>query len=80
MPGSPDQAAELQALSVRAAVYATRARSESIRRAYRSAWSVFGTWCAAIQTAHRLGMVLESIFPIPRGSGTPEGVSRPGRP
>ncbi|WP_043839260.1 hypothetical protein [Muricoccus aerilatus] len=32
--GSPDQAAELQALSARAAVYATRARGEGTRRAF----------------------------------------------
>ncbi|WP_255531661.1 hypothetical protein [Roseomonas sp. KE2513] len=35
------RATELQALSARAAVYATRARGEGTRRAYRSAWSAF---------------------------------------
>lgn len=39
--GHLDQAAELQALSARTAVYATRARSEGTRRAYSSVWTAF---------------------------------------
>ena len=37
VPGSPEQAATLQALAARAAVYATRARGDGTRRTYRSA-------------------------------------------
>lgn len=48
VPGTPDQAAALQALAARAAVYATRARGEGTRRAYRSAWRGFETWCASL--------------------------------
>ncbi|WP_043838047.1 hypothetical protein [Muricoccus aerilatus] len=43
MPGTAEQA-----LSARAAVYATRARGEGTRRAYRSAWSAFEAWCASL--------------------------------
>ena len=46
--GSPNQAVELQALSARAAVYATRARGEGTRRAYRSAWGAFEAWCTSL--------------------------------
>ena len=35
-------------LSQRAAVYATRARGDGTRRAYRTAWSGFSRWCASI--------------------------------
>jgi hypothetical protein len=37
VPDSADRAAELEELSRRAAVYATRARGDGTRRAYRSA-------------------------------------------
>ena len=46
--GDPEHAAELQSLSARAAVYATRARGEGTRRAYRSAWSAFEAWCTSL--------------------------------
>jgi integrase len=47
LPLPPDAApAEaLHALSGRAAVYATRARGEGTRRAYRSAWRAYAAWC-----------------------------------
>ena len=48
VPGPPEQAAALQALSARAAVYATRARGDGTRRAYRSAWQGFARWCAGL--------------------------------
>ena len=44
VPGSPEQAATLQALAARAAVYATRARGDGTRRTYRSAWRAYETW------------------------------------
>jgi hypothetical protein len=37
VPGTPEQAATLQALVARAAVYATRARGDGTRRTYRFA-------------------------------------------
>lgn len=48
VPGTPEQAAELQALSARAAVYATRARGDGTRRTYRSAWHKYEAWCASL--------------------------------
>ena len=39
---------ELGDLSRRAAVYATRAKGEGTRRAYRSAWRQYETWCASL--------------------------------
>ena len=48
VPGGAARAAELQALSARAAVYATRARGEGTRRAYRSAWGAFEAWYTAL--------------------------------
>ena len=48
VPGGAARVEELQALSARAAVYATRARGEGTRRAYRSAWSAFEAWCTAL--------------------------------
>jgi len=42
------RAAEIEELSRRAAVYATRARGEGTRRAYRSAWRQFEAWCAGL--------------------------------
>ena len=41
VPGTSEQAAKLQALSARAAVYATRARGDGTRRTYRSAWRAY---------------------------------------
>jgi len=51
IPGGAARAAELQALSARAAVYATRARGEGTRRAYRSAWKTYEAWCEALGRA-----------------------------
>jgi len=48
VPGAAGRGAELEALSVRAALYATRARGEGTRRVYRSAWRGFETWCRAL--------------------------------
>ncbi|MCB4825346.1 tyrosine-type recombinase/integrase [Roseicella aerolata] len=48
VPGAADQAEELQALAARAAVYATRARGEGTRRAYRSAWRAYESWCRGL--------------------------------
>jgi site-specific recombinase XerD len=45
VPDSAGRAAELEELSHRAAVYATRARGEGTRRAYRSAWHQYEAWC-----------------------------------
>jgi hypothetical protein len=48
VPGGGARAAELQALAARAAVYATRARGEGTRRAYRSAWRAYAAWCRGL--------------------------------
>src|SRR6478752_3591515 len=40
VPDGAAHAAELEELSRRAAVYATRARGDGTRRAYRSAWQI----------------------------------------
>jgi len=48
VPGGAGRAAEIQALAAQAAVYATRARGEGTRRAYRSAWRAYGAWCQAL--------------------------------
>lgn len=48
VPDGAARAAELEELSRRAAIYATRARGEGTRRAYRSAWQQFATWCASL--------------------------------
>lgn len=42
------QAEGLAELSARAAVYATRAKGEGTRRAYRTAWQGFVQWCASL--------------------------------
>ena len=42
------RAAELEELSRRAAVYATRARGDGTRRAYRAAWRQYETWCYSL--------------------------------
>lgn len=41
-------AEQLQDLSRKAAVYATRARGDGTRRAYRSAWRQFQAWCESL--------------------------------
>ena len=48
VPGGACRATELQALSSRAAVYATRARGDGTLRAYRSAWSGYEAWCHSL--------------------------------
>src|ERR1700710_224947 len=39
---------DLEALTARAAVYATRAHGTGTRRAYRSAWRGFAAWCRSL--------------------------------
>jgi site-specific recombinase XerD len=48
VPDGAARAAEIEELSHRAAVYATRARGDGTRRAYRSAWRSFETWCQSL--------------------------------
>jgi len=48
VPGAAARAAELEALSARAAVYATRARGPGTLRAYRSAWAGYEAWCRSL--------------------------------
>ncbi len=48
VPDGAGRAAEIEELSRRAALYATRARGDGTRRAYRSAWRSFETWCASL--------------------------------
>jgi len=48
VPGSTRRIAELEALSARAAVYATRARGPGTLRAYRSAWHGYEAWCRSL--------------------------------
>jgi site-specific recombinase XerD len=48
VPDGAGRAAELEELSRRAAVYATRARGDGTRRAYRSAWRQYEAWCASL--------------------------------
>ena len=48
VPDGAARAAELEELSRRAAVYATRARGDGTRRAYRSAWRQFEAWCRSL--------------------------------
>jgi site-specific recombinase XerD len=45
VPAGADRAAEIEELSRRAAVYATRARGDGTRRAYRAAWRQYEAWC-----------------------------------
>jgi len=45
LPDGAARAAELAELSRRAALYATRARGNGTRRAYRTAWRQYETWC-----------------------------------
>jgi site-specific recombinase XerD len=44
-PNGAGRAAETEDLSRRAALYATRAKGDGTRRAYRSAWRSFESWC-----------------------------------
>ncbi len=48
VPDGAHRAAELEELSRRASVYATRARGDGTRRAYRSAWRQYADWCVAL--------------------------------
>jgi hypothetical protein len=48
VPGDAPPAAQLHALSGRAAVYATRAQGEGTRHAYRSAWRAYAAWCSSL--------------------------------
>ena len=48
VPDGANRGAELEELSRRAAVYATRARGDGTRRAYRSAWRSFEAWCHSL--------------------------------
>jgi integrase len=48
VPDGAARAAELEDLSARAAVYATRARGDGTRRAYRAAWGAFTAWCESL--------------------------------
>ncbi len=45
---APERAAAVAALAGRAATYATRARADNTRTAYRSAWRQYERWCAAL--------------------------------
>ncbi|HME27905.1 MAG TPA: site-specific integrase [Acetobacteraceae bacterium] len=48
VPDGAGRAAELEELSRRAAVYATRARGDGTRRAYRSGWRQYEAWCHSL--------------------------------
>jgi site-specific recombinase XerD len=48
VPDGAAHATELEELSRRAAVYATRARGDGTRRAYRSAWRQYEAWCNSL--------------------------------
>ena len=48
VPNGAARAAEIEELSRRAAVYATRARGDGTRRAYRAAWRQFDAWCRTL--------------------------------
>src|SRR5689334_18374464 len=48
LPDGAARAAELAELSRRAALYATRARGDGTRRAYRTAWRQYETWCRSL--------------------------------
>ncbi|MCK8788052.1 tyrosine-type recombinase/integrase [Roseomonas sp. NAR14] len=71
VPGTPAQAAELQALAARAAVYATRARGDGTRRAYRSAWAAYEAWCRSLGRAPLAGdpdtLALYAVHAADRG-------------
>jgi site-specific recombinase XerD len=48
LPAGADYGPELEDLARRAAIYATRARGEGTKRAYRSAWAQYAAWCATL--------------------------------
>jgi hypothetical protein len=48
VPGGTSRAGEIEDLARRAAIYATRARGEGTRRAYRAAWTGFCQWCQSL--------------------------------
>src|SRR5271165_2492137 len=48
VPEGAARATELEELSRRAAVQATRARGDGTRRAYRSAWRQYEAWCQSL--------------------------------
>jgi hypothetical protein len=48
LPAGAASGPELDELSRRAALYATRARGDGTRRAYRSAWARYVTWCTTL--------------------------------
>jgi integrase len=48
VPAAADRVTALEDLAARAAIYATRARGDGTRRAYRAAWAGFCQWCARI--------------------------------
>ncbi len=48
VPNASERGAELQLLSDRAALYASRARGEGTRRVYRSAWRGYAAWCRSL--------------------------------
>src|SRR6185312_7769407 len=48
VPHGAGRAAALEELSARASRYATRARGDGTRRAYRSAWQRFAIWCHSL--------------------------------
>ena len=48
LPAGAASGPELDELSRRAALYATRARGDGTRRAYRSAWAQYATWCGSL--------------------------------
>jgi site-specific recombinase XerD len=48
VPDGAARAAEIEELSRRAAMYATRARGDGTRRAYRSAWRQYEAWCVSL--------------------------------
>jgi site-specific recombinase XerD len=51
VPDGAEHAAEIEELSRRAALYATRARGDGTRRAYRSAWRQYDAWCQSLGRA-----------------------------
>src|SRR5262245_43095446 len=48
LPDGAARAVELAELSRRAALYATRARGDGTRRAYRAAWRQYEAWCLSL--------------------------------
>lgn len=48
VPDGASRAPEIEELSRRAALYATRAKGEGTRRAYRAAWRQYEAWCSGL--------------------------------